>query len=113
MKLPKLLKKPIAKLKRAVGRTPKQTERRSFLVSHSYKNVKGGDALEDRRQTINSNIQKNGKTAKGRLRALDRVDRITKKRSDAMLPEHRVKRLEKHQQLRQKKTKRKIGRAHV
>lgn len=103
MKLPKLLKKPIAKLKRAVDRTPKQTRNRSFAVKHAYTNVAGMPTLEDRVNRISVNIAKKSKTIRGGMRALFRLDRIRAKKKDAMLSPHKQKRLDKHERLRNRK----------
>ncbi len=103
MKLPKLLKKPIAKLKRAVDRTPKQTRDRSFAVKYNYTNVPGMAALEDRVNRISVNAAKKSKTIRGGMRAQFRLDRIRAKKKDIMLSPHKQKRLDKHERLRNRK----------
>lgn len=106
MKIHKFIKKPIAKLKRVVDRTPKQTRNRSFAVKHAYTNVAGMPTLEDRVNRISVNIAKKSKTIRGGMRASFRLDRIHAKKKDAMLSLHKQKRLDKHERLRGRKDNR-------
>lgn len=116
MKLPKLLKKPIAKLKRAVGRTPTQTKNRSFTVSSRYikkdSNTMLGKVsdIEKKGWQIDDRVSDSKFSDTAKLRARARLKRLTRKKLDKAYidsaPTHRQNRLTKHQELRQKKNKR-------
>ena len=103
MKIPKFIKKPVAKLKRAVDRTPKQTSNRSYAVRSAYTNVPGMSAMNDRADKVTLNIINNSKTIRGGLRAASRLGKIRAKKKDALLSPHKQKRLDKHERLRNRK----------
>ena len=117
MKLPKFIKKPVAQIKRAVGRSPAQTKTRSHRVSTRYMKTNQMDLLgkiskiENKSFNIDDRIDGSRKFREAaKVRARARLRRIKRKKLDNMYvntaPLHRQNRLAKHQELRQKKNKR-------
>ena len=116
MKLPKFIKKPIAKLKRAVNRTPTKTGKRSNTVVNKYiqgsplRRFEIASGIEGRSWKIDDRIIDSKVSENSKVRARERLKRIVRKKLDksyaAAAPPHRQKRLATQIELRHRKNKR-------